>query len=214
MTELSLSVSFRCPQAIVEAARWRVPTFKWIKPGGHVETLSELDARTIPESAVFICRNNAPLYRLGFRLLSQGRSISIAGSDIGPKLIGLMRKLGPESLTRNQACSAVDAWLAERSARGSKTADDMAACMRIFIEHGQSLGQAISYAEHLFSQRGSIRMMTGHKAKGLEFDLVYFLDPWLCGDDEQDLNLRYVITTRSADRLYKIDSERIVNGHK
>lgn len=209
MTELSLSVSFRCPQAIVEAARWRVPSFKWIKPGGHVETLPELDARSIPESAVFICRNNAPLYRLGFRLLSQGRSISIAGSDIGPKLIGLMRKLGPESLTRNQSCAAVDTWLNERTARGSKTAADMAACMMVFVEHGQNLGQAISYAEHLFGQKGSIKMMTGHKAKGLEFDLVYFLDPWLCGDDEQDLNLKYVITTRSADRLYKIDSERI-----
>lgn len=214
MTELSLSVSFRCPRAVVEAARWRVPHFKWIKDGGHVATLGELDARAIPDEAVFICRNNAPLFRLGFRLLSSGRSVTIAGSDIGPKIIGLMRKLGPESLTRNQALSAVDNWLGERLAKNSRTAEDMAECMKVFLGHGQSLGQAIAYAEHLFAQRGAIRMMTGHKAKGLEFDHVYHLDPWLCGEDEQDRNLRYVITTRSADKLFEINSAGIVNGNK
>ena len=31
MTQLPLSVSFRCPKAIVEASRWRVPHFQWIK---------------------------------------------------------------------------------------------------------------------------------------------------------------------------------------
>jgi ATP-dependent exoDNAse (exonuclease V) beta subunit len=81
--------------------------------------------------------------------------------------------------------------------------------MVVFAEHGQTLGQAIAYVEHLFSQKGTIRLMTGHKAKGLEFETVYHLDSWLCRDDEQDQNLRYVITTRSADRLYHIDSERI-----
>ncbi len=209
MTELPLSVSFRCPRAIVEAARWRVPNFKWIKDGGHVERLDELHADNIPDSGVFICRNNAPLYRLGFRLLASGRSISISGSDIGPKLIATMRKLGPESLNRNQSRDVIEQWLAERQSKQSKTAVDMAECMMIFVEHGATLGQAISYAEHLFAQRGAIRMMTGHKSKGLEFDQVYWLDPWLCGDEEQDLNLRYVIGTRSADRLYLIDSERI-----
>lgn len=213
MTELPLSVSFRCPRAIVEAAHWRVPHFKWIKDGGHVERLDELLSADIPNEAVFICRNNAPLYRLGFRLLSSGRSISISGSDIGPKLIGTMRKLGPESLNRNQTRDVIGEWLAQRQSKQSKTAADMAECMMIFAEHGATLGQAISYAEHLFQQRGSIRMMTGHKSKGLEFDQVYWLDPWLCGDEEQDLNLRYVIGTRSANRLYLIDSERIRNGH-
>lgn len=214
MTELNLSISFRCPRTVVEAARWRVPHFKWIKDGGHVETLDELDAGTIPDEAVFICRNNAPLYRLGFRLLARGRGVSISGSDIGPRLIGLMRKLGPESLNRNQSIDAVEQWRAERLARGSKSADDMADCMLVFLERGKTLGQAISYAEHIFTQRGAIRMMTGHKAKGLEFPLVYHLDPWLLGDDEQDLNLKYVIQTRSMNIYYEIDSERITNGDK
>ena len=46
-TPADLSVSFRCPRAVVEAARWRVPHFKWIKEGGHVEVLSSVDPRSI-----------------------------------------------------------------------------------------------------------------------------------------------------------------------
>src|SRR5262249_111803 len=39
MTVLPLSVSFRCPQAIVKNAQWRAPHFRWIKEGGHVKQL-------------------------------------------------------------------------------------------------------------------------------------------------------------------------------
>ncbi|MDE2106760.1 MAG: ATP-dependent helicase [Patescibacteria group bacterium] len=207
---LDLSVSFRCPQAIVEAARWRVPGFQWIKEGGHVQSLDGLFATNIDNGSVFLCRNNAPLFGLALRLLSIGRSVSIAGSDIGPKLVSLMKKLGPESLTQAQTLSAIESWRAERLDRGSTSADDLADCMKVFAEHGSSLGTAISYAEHVLAQTGTIRLMTIHKSKGLEFDTVYHLDSWLCREDEQDLNLRYVAITRSKDRYFEINSKSIL----
>lgn len=209
MQGADLSVSFRCPRAIVENARWRVPQFKWMKEGGHVERLSDLAINSIPDGAAVLSRNNAPLFRLALRLLSNKRSVSVAGSDIGPKIVALMRKLGPDSMLKASVMSAVDGWLAERLAKESKTAEDMAACMKVFAEFGSTLGQAISYAEHLFGQKGTIRLLTGHKAKGLEFDTVFHLDPWLIGDDEQELNLKYVIQTRSANRYYEIDGAKI-----
>src|SRR6266702_5842551 len=58
LQEQGLTVSFRCPKTIVEAARWRVPHFKWIKPGGHYEVLHRLSHHEIPEGAAIICRNN------------------------------------------------------------------------------------------------------------------------------------------------------------
>jgi len=60
-----------------------------------------------------------------------------------------------------------------------------------------------------FAQTGTIQLLTGHKAKGLEFGDVYHLDPWLCKDSEQDRNLSYVISTRSQDRLTEVDSTGI-----
>lgn len=204
-----LSVSFRCPSAIVANARWRAPHFRWLKEGGHVETLKELDLNSIPDGSTFICRNNAPLFRLAMRLLSAGRSVSVAGSDIGPKLIRIMRKFGEDDLSRSGVLAAIDSWRIAKEAKGSKAAPDIAEAMKVFADHGGNLVQAIAYAEHLFKQSGSIALMTGHKSKGLEFPIVYHLDPWLIGEEDQELNLRYVTQTRSLDQYYEIDSAAI-----
>lgn len=211
MTSLPLSISFRCPSAIVEHVHWHVPKFRWLKEGGDVHIANKLDHNDIMDTATIICRNNAPLFNAAFKLLSSGRSISVVGSDIGPKLVGIMKRLGPSELSRAQTLSAIDDWLTERLAREAKNALDLAECMRVFASHGDSLGQAITYAEHLFKQTGSIRLLTGHKAKGLEFDEVIHLDPWLVRKQPslQDRNLDYVISTRSRDKLIEINSEDI-----
>lgn len=209
MTETDLSVSFRCPKAIVEHVLWRVPNFKWIKEGGHVESLKQLSLGIIGDGDVIICRNNAPLFRMAIRLLMDKRSVNVSGSDIGPKLINIMKKLGSDDMSQEQIKEKIDEWLDEKLTKGSKSAQDIADCMKVFASYGATLSQAVRYAEHLFEQRGAIRLMTGHKSKGLEFDTVYFLDPWLCGEDEQDQNLRYVITTRSADKLFEVNSKDI-----
>lgn len=209
MVECDLSTSFRCPQAVVEASRWRVPHFKWIKPGGHVEYLKKLPYMDIPDNAAIICRNNAPLFKLALHLLKSQRSVSVAGSDIGPKVIGIMKKLGDSDMNREAVVSAIQDWRAERMAKKSTTASDIADCMIVFASFGTTLGQAVSYADHLFKQQGTIQLLTGHKAKGMEWDTVYHLDPWLISEHEQDLNLRYVITTRAKERLFEIDSLNI-----
>src|SRR6266700_1846253 len=209
MSELPLSISFRCPQAIVEAARWRVPHFQWSRSGGSVQTEITFDGSSFADDSTIICRNNAPLLRLAFRLISAGRSVSVMGSELGPRLVADMKKLGDSILPRPKAFSAIEEWREARLVAGSKSANDLADCMRVLCEHGDTLGAAISYAEHIFAQRGTIRLLTGHKSKGLEFDNVFWLDPWLCKDTEQDRNLAYVITTRSQNNLTKLDSTSI-----
>jgi ATP-dependent exoDNAse (exonuclease V) beta subunit len=83
--------------------------------------------------------------------------------------------------------------------------------MKVLASHGRNLGEAIGYAEYLFKQSGQIHLTTGHKAKGLEWDDVYYLDPWLTRKtpNDQEKNLDYVISTRSRDKLVEIDSDRI-----
>ena len=84
--------------------------------------------------------------------------------------------------------------------------------MRVFACFGKTLSEATGYAEFLFKQHGAITLTTGHKAKGLEWDTVYHLDPYLIRTDkeEQEKNLSYVITTRSANKLYEVESKDIV----
>jgi DNA helicase-2/ATP-dependent DNA helicase PcrA len=208
---LPLSISFRCPSEIVRNVRWHVPHFKWFSEGGQVEKPSRLHVNNIDDDTTIICRNNAPLLAFAFRLLAARRSISIAGSDIGPRLVRIMRKLGPETLGRDGVLASINEWEADKLEKESKTAPDMAACMRVFAKQGRDLAAAIAYADHIFKQQGTILLTTGHKAKGLEWPNVIHLDPWLTRKEPtaQNKNLDYVISTRSSDRLTEIDSEQI-----
>lgn len=217
-----LSVSFRCPRAIVEAVRWRVPHMQYRKEGGHVETIDLLEIGQIPDGAAIICRNNAPLFRLAIKLLSNGRGVHLVGSDLGPGLIKTLKKLGHEALTTDEVLEEIDDWERERLAKVKNKAAtaDKADCLRVFAEFGATLGGAITYCESLFAGRGAIQLLSGHKSKGLEWDVVYHLDPWRIPspfatspeDLEQEKNLRYVISTRAKETLYEIDYERIVTN--
>jgi DNA helicase II / ATP-dependent DNA helicase PcrA len=210
MTRAPLSVSFRCPSEIVKAVRWRVPHLEWSREGGDVQRLSDLHLDNIDDDAVVICRNNAPLFHLALKLLSNKRGVSVTGTDIGAKIVNIMNKLGPDTMKQEQVVDAIENWRVDKLAVQSTTANDTADCMRVFACFGKTLSEATGYAEFLFQQRGAITLTTGHKAKGLEWDKVYHLDPFLIRDkEEQEKNLSYVITTRSKNRLYEIESKDI-----
>jgi DNA helicase IV len=120
-----------------------------------------------------------------------------------------MKKLGSPMINKTMTLNAIDKWETERLAAGSRSAEDIADCMRVFAHHGDRLTTMISYAEHIFKQNGTISLITGHKAKGLEYDNVIFLDPHLLDHNEQNQNLRYVIQTRSKNKLTELDSDVI-----
>jgi superfamily I DNA/RNA helicase len=196
-----LSVSFRCPSRIVSNVHWRVPDFKAFRVGGTV-----LHAKALAhDSATILCRNNAPLLARAMTLLKLGRSVDVSGIDLAAKLLKTMAKLGPESMTSAQTLSSIDNWEAAKLANDSKSAKDFAACMRVFARQG-TLDVAMAYAKHLFDQSGTVKFSTGHKAKGLEWDHVYHLDPQLLNSRGQDPNVRYVIDTRARESLTYLDS--------
>lgn len=213
MGEKTISVSFRCPRAIVENVRWRVPHYKWVKDGGHVEHLEHLAIDDVPDSTAIICRNNAPLFKLALKLLAAGRSVHVAGSDIGPRIINLLKKLGHEDIDREGVFELIEHWEGTQLEKSKAPANihDLAECMRVFASTGANLGQAVAYAEDVLRKEGALKLLTGHKAKGLEWDTVYHLDSHLIRDkdDEQEKNLRYVINTRAKDTLYEISSQGI-----
>jgi len=120
-----------------------------------------------------------------------------------------MKKLGNDECSRQAFIDAIAIWEAEKLEKESTPAKDLAECMRVFARQGKDKSQAIAYAEHLFKQEGTIQLLTGHKSKGLEFNTVYHLDPWLLDDSAQDRNLSYVISTRSKDKLFEINSAQI-----
>lgn len=215
MREMQLSVSFRCPVSVVEEARWRAPHMKypeWAKPG-KVSTLEHWSIEDLPDTATIICRNNAPIFSMALRFLKEGRYAEIVGSDIGKGLIKALKKLGDSTMKQAEVLKAISLWEKAKLAktRNSDKIRDTAECLRVFALNGERLSDAVAYAEHIFRAKGPIRMMTGHKSKGLEFDDVFILDKDLLRlDATQDQNLLYVMQTRAKSTLTYIDSANFV----
>ena len=209
MQEYRLSISFRCPTAIVAEANWRAPHMVSGKDAaGSVTTLDRWTVNDLPDTAAIICRNNAPLFAAALRLLKDGRYPQIVGNDIGKSLLKTLKKLGRESLPQANVMLAIDAWEQSKmkKTRVSQKVKDMAECLRVFARQGPTLADAIAYAEDIMTRKGPIQLMTGHKAKGLEFDNVFILNRTLVNmGEEQDRNLMYVMQTRAKERLMYVE---------
>lgn len=227
MASLPLSVCFRCPKSVIRRAQFRAPNMHWPDgaPEGEVRELEDWDAESIAQNSAIICRNNAPLFAAALYLLRNKRGVRMAKSDIGASLIKLLKKIGANTSTREGLLSAINSWRLDKLSKVSEDKagiiQDRADCLKVFAKEGSDLTSAIAYAEHLFSSTGTVDLLSGHAAKGLEYDTVYHLDSWRipskwarkareAGNQapfEQELNLRFIITTRAKQALYFINSK-------
>lgn len=216
MEPLTLSISFRCPQLVVQEARWRAPHMQWPEWAieGEVRRLTSWKAEEIPDHAAIICRNNAPLFRMAVKLLKNGRYPELVGNDIGKSLVKVLQKMGPPDMLQADLLARIGRWKEDKlkKSRDPGKVRDQAECLRVFAESAPTLGGAITYAQHLLEMRGPIQLMTGHKSKGLEFNDVFFLDDDLLDPKRgQDKNLRYVIQTRAKRTLTYCYSDGFVD---
>jgi superfamily I DNA/RNA helicase len=222
MVEFPLSMTFRVPKVGVERARFRVPHMRapeW-QIEGHIHSFEEWSCADVPEGAAIICRNNAPLFRTALRFLRGGRSVKLVGMDIGPNLVRVMKKLGPLSTPTEQVESMLETWLhAElKRVKNPDIVYDKYECLQVLClnPNARNLGEAITLAQDLFKREGAIQLLSGHKAKGLEWNTVFHLDAWRIPSKwakegteawEQEMNVRYVIETRFKKEMFFIDSE-------
>jgi len=255
--DLPLQMTFRCPKVVVARQQKHAPGFRaWegcaegsfraaaereeeLEGSGWgwrqvEEWLGELQAEGVarPQIAV-LCRNNAPLVSLAFKLIRQGIGPVMPGRDLGKGLGELVKKLEPaESAPVVQVLGKLEAW--ESRETGNLVASgrehlvegvqDRAECVRAVAEGSQARtqGDLLAGLEAVFSrERGRVVLSSGHKAKGLEWDLVVHLDPWRvpskwararaqAGDQsqlEQEWNLKYVIETRTKRMLVNANLE-------
>lgn len=213
-SELPLSVSFRCPKAVVAEARAIVP---WIEsapsaPEGEVQFVDHLSLSDIPPRAHIVCRYNGPIFKLAWALIKSGRPATILGADIGQGLIKLIKKLAPESLDMASFLNRLRSWAAaeiERKPHREAIIRDREISLISISEAVHTSQELCDLINKLFSPGGTISLSSIHKAKGLEWDTVIFYLPHLLPSRyattpwqlEQEENLRYVGITRAKRRL-------------
>ena len=248
-----LTMTFRCPKEIVKRQLEHYPRYRAApaNPEGRFMRFEAAGAEQwdgwawgdvqralgeIPKprpSLVVMCRNNAPLLSLAFKLIRQGIGVNMLGREIGKGLITLSRKIAPEDLTPADITRGlIESWLeAEVSLAMANGKDDRVApitdrgeCLLAALDNSgvQSAGDLRVVLEKLFSSEGTgVTLGSGHKVKGLEWDCGVHLDPWRIpskyareaakrGDTsqlQQERNLRYVIETRVTHTLINANLE-------
>jgi len=248
--DLTLGMTFRCPKVIV--ARQPIDNFRaasnapqgeildsvWNNTFGSCEEQGGKDItwcwEDVPRiidnkvsSIAVICRNNAPLLKLAFKLIRKGIGCQMLGREIGKGLIALSKKLCKDDKILSKECIVIiTEWLEQQTnlarvnGQDGKIAglQDRAECLIAVLEtSGCADAGGLRYAiDNIFAQEsGQVVLTTIHKAKGLEWDIVLHLDPWRVPSKyarkqekegngkpmEQECNAKYVCETRTKHTL-------------
>lgn len=221
--ELPLTVSYRCAKNIVAQAQTVVSHIQAhdAAPDGVVEELELGQAlKVLDAHDAVLCRNTAPLIKLAFHLIGQGRGCVVLGREIGTQLVGLVKKMKAKDIDTLEA--RLEAYRERETSkfmgRGEESkaeqVNDRVACITTIIESLEEGKRAISFLlqviDGLFSDtNGVLTLSTIHKSKGREWRRVGILSPelmpskWARQDWQmvQERNLQYVAYTRAIEHL-------------
>jgi len=227
MEELPLTVSFRCPKAVVYEAQKYVPDIE-VAPSaieGSVTYPEFLDLEDVPANV--LCRNNAPLIRLALGLLVNGRTVEVAGQDIGKGLINLTKRITKKNLLSDEFMDRLDKWKERETARHPKRKsriNDKHSALVALTRHHKDLKGVQNHLKSLYPnpndrsyRPAEVQLSTIHRAKGMEWPKVLFLDPQLIPSKYskseaellQENNLAYVGVTRAQEELVYCPSTNI-----
>jgi ATP-dependent DNA helicase UvrD/PcrA len=208
---LPLSITYRCPLAVVREAQKLVPQLE-AAPNAIEGIVRDTDYFELIDDAqpgdFVVSRTNAQLLSLCWRWLSQGRKAAIKGRDIGSGLAMFVRDTRATRVS--ELLDAVESWrhselrrLIERG-RDTSAVDDKAECIHVLAEGCKTIDEVVAKIDRLFTDDGTpgILLSSTHRAKGLEADRVWLLrDTFLRWDGPEEKNLLYVATTRAKQEL-------------
>src|SRR5262245_39150942 len=230
-TTLTLSVSWRCPKAVVAVARQYVSHIQPAETAAEgvvrSATYTDMVAAILPGQAV-LCRYNAPLVDLCFRLIREGKPAKIEGRSIGEGLVALVGRWKVKGLDAFEGKLAK--WNDRERAKlaGAKDAEaklenheDKYATILCLVERARERGVQTVYemqemVRSMFADVGNdatlIVLSSVHKSKGLEWGTVHILgrenmpspravQQW---QKEQEINLCYVAVTRAQVELVDV----------
>jgi DNA helicase II / ATP-dependent DNA helicase PcrA len=217
ITELPLSISWRCPKSVVVEANRYVSEFTC--PDEAIDGAVFVNAQFNPQAQdMVLCRYNAPLVGAFYDLISEGKSAYILGRDMTKGLIKAVQKI-----TKNNHMGVDEfkqlflqdfefnyAKLMNNNKQNQAFAlEDKKDCIMIFVEKATTVGGIIEEIKRVFdgNDKGEIMLSTVHKAKGLEADNVYILAtermPHPKGGTEEN-NICYVAITRAKKNLFYV----------
>lgn len=226
---LPLTVTWRCPAAVVREAQRLVPDIE-AAPGaveGEVLRLAAIPAKAeLRPTDAILCRNTAPLVEQAYKLLRDGVACKVEGREIGTGLVRLLQrwktvKTIAAYLDRLEDYQAREVQKAMAKGNEGKAAEVVDRCetlrhiCRAVQDRKQTqIADAVAFVEAMFAEdvtkSGVLTLCTYHRSKGREWPRVYLLEhnkrcpsPWAKQDwqKSQEDNLAYVAITRAQQTL-------------
>jgi DNA helicase-2/ATP-dependent DNA helicase PcrA len=187
MKQMPLSISYRCPIAVVKEAQQINPEMQWAPDTiqGSVSTLVPdlLPTRLLIGDTV-LSRTNAPLIRLFMKCLSNGIPVGMAGKDVGARLLKFVEN--SSSIDTTQLLEYTDQWAKDEIERRKKrnpnaktdAIDDHVECIRALAEDTNSIVVVVDRIKKmlLVPPAARVTLSTVHRFKGRESDRCYLLD--------------------------------------
>jgi superfamily I DNA/RNA helicase len=221
---MMLSVSFRCPQAVVKAAQHVVPHIQYADtaPEGSVTSLNNWQCADLDQKGAVVCRNTAPLLKLAYKCISQRVRVRVLGSDIGEGLIAVIKQSKAKNIAEltayldKQLNTEVPALIAaEKDGKAELLVDRVESLFAVIdgVGHTSTLDEVVNSIRELFTDDNHrLTLSTIHKAKGREWHTVYILNAELmpskwarqAWQQDQERNLEYVAITRAKSDLVYI----------
>lgn len=209
---LPLSITYRCPKAVVRLANAIVPDLQPAPtaPEGVVEEMEWVKVAPLLAPGTFvISRTNAPLVREMLCLVRQGKRATMLGRDFASGLAGLVRKSKASSLLELRHW--LDRWEERETARlEAQDRDpgpvrDRADTLRALMRGAETVAEVLSTIDNYFADnaaKDAVVFASTHKAKGLEADRVVLMaDTYRAGRNTEEDNLWYVAVTRARSHL-------------
>ncbi len=226
-TQLPLSVSYRCPVAIVNAAKRIVPHIESAEGAcqGKVHDFEDEmpELEFFEADDVILCRNTRPLVALAYKLIRSKIGCRILGKEIGKGLIALIKKMKASGVDRLEEKlkiyrdREIEKYLKDGKGDRAEALDDKIHCVLTVIknlpETRRTVPALIEDIEQLLDdgKKNVLTLCTVHKSKGLEWNRVFILgrykympSKWVKKDWQirQEQNLIYVAYTRAKQELY------------
>lgn len=212
-TVLPLSITLRCPRAVVSVARRWVPTLEAAPdaPAGIVRVCS-LPAADWSEGDLVVSRLNAPLTRCALSAIRAGKRARIQGKEFAQSF-----RLWAQSFGVRRASDLVQTargWVRAELAKLGDGDQDAAEDLLDRVDTLEALAEGCSTADEvyarldlLFSGNGPALLFSStHRAKGMERDRVYVL-AWTYKPERslEEENLAYVAVTRAKRELVLVE---------
>jgi hypothetical protein len=234
--QLPLNTSRRNPKSVVRLAQKIVKELRaapdakegTVEKLDHGKFLKEIVVEQVP--SMVLCRVNAPLTSLAFKMIARGKRCYIQGRDIGTGLKSEIKKTGENSLREAliKAKTRIDNKKMEIMGRPFpeeaqvEALSDRWSCIETLADNVDTTDEYFAAVDKLFKDSGSpsdTRLSSCHKSKGLEHERVLIYQSNLLGrkakqafQTKQEKNLEYVAYTRSKDYLGLIPVEEKKRG--